>query len=81
MALVKVYDLDGQEHEKESVDARECVQILGWTHEPGKEPESDPANDQFSEMTVAELKGHLDSKNIPYGNPIKKADLLALCRG
>lgn len=31
MALVKVYDLDGQEHEKESVDARECVQVLGWS--------------------------------------------------
>lgn len=28
-----VYDKDGVEHEKQSVDARECVQVMGWTYE------------------------------------------------
>lgn len=26
-----VYDLDGNEHNKESIDARECVRVLGWS--------------------------------------------------
>jgi hypothetical protein len=34
MALVKVYDLDGIEHEKESVDARECCREMGWSLTP-----------------------------------------------
>lgn len=45
MAIVKVYDNDGKMHERESVDARECIKILGWTaEEPGnpKEPEKEP---------------------------------------
>lgn len=33
MALVPVYDADGVEHQKETVDARECVQELGFTYE------------------------------------------------
>lgn len=28
---MKVYDLDGNEFEKEPVDVKECVQILGWS--------------------------------------------------
>jgi hypothetical protein len=34
MALVKVYDLEGKEHEKESVDAQECVKEMGWSLTP-----------------------------------------------
>lgn len=34
MALVKVYDLAGNEHTKESVDARECVKEMGWSLTP-----------------------------------------------
>lgn len=30
---MKVYDPQGAEHEKEPVDARECVQVLGWSYE------------------------------------------------
>lgn len=26
-----VYDLEGNEHNKESIDARECVKVLGWS--------------------------------------------------
>ena len=29
-----VYDTKGKAHNKESVDARECVDQLGWTLEP-----------------------------------------------
>jgi membrane protein involved in colicin uptake len=32
--IVKVYDLKGNEHEKESVDARECVAEMGWSLMP-----------------------------------------------
>lgn len=31
---VTVYDLDGVAREKEPVDAKECVERLGWTLEP-----------------------------------------------
>lgn len=31
---MKVYDLDGNEHDKESVDVAECINNLGWTLQP-----------------------------------------------
>lgn len=34
MASITVYDLDGNAHTKEPVDAKECVAVLGWTFEP-----------------------------------------------
>ena len=34
MASITVYDLDGNAHIKEPVDAKECVAVLGWTFEP-----------------------------------------------
>jgi hypothetical protein len=37
MALVSVYDADGVEHQKETVDARECVQGLGYTYDKVEE--------------------------------------------
>lgn len=61
MALVKVYDLDGQEHEKESVDARECVQVLGWslTPKPAETTEqAEPAEgDEPAEATEPAKRG------------------------
>jgi hypothetical protein len=39
MAQVTVYDLDNQPHQKESVDATECIRQLGWTMNPKPEPE------------------------------------------
>lgn len=33
MASITVYDLDGNAHIKEPVDAKECVAVLGWTFE------------------------------------------------
>lgn len=29
-----VYDLDGLPHEKQPIDAKECVEKLGWTYQP-----------------------------------------------
>lgn len=34
MSLVTVYDTDGQPHQKEPVDVKECIAVLGWTMEP-----------------------------------------------
>lgn len=34
--MVTVYDKEGVKFEKQSVDARECVEVLGWTYD---EPE------------------------------------------
>lgn len=34
MPLISCYDLDGKEHKKEGVDARECCRIMGWTLHP-----------------------------------------------
>lgn len=31
---MKCYDPQGVEHNKEPVDAKECVKVLGWTLEP-----------------------------------------------
>jgi len=38
-----VYDTEGNEHNKEGIDARECVRVLGWTFakpEPEQEDEA-----------------------------------------
>ena len=43
MALVTVYDTEGQPHEKESIDAAECVRECGWSlTAPEVEPEVEP---------------------------------------
>lgn len=34
--MVTVYDTEGVKFEKQSVDARECAEVLGWTY---NEPE------------------------------------------
>jgi hypothetical protein len=83
MALVKVYDLEGNEHTKESVDARECVKEMGWSLTPPGEPEPpivEEIKDRFTDMSVAELRGWLDRENKPYPNCARKSDLLVLCR-
>ena len=37
-----VYDTKGKAHNKESVDARECIDQLGWTVEPKKKAKPGP---------------------------------------
>ena len=44
-----VYDKDGVAHEKQSVDARECVQVMGWTYE---KPEQKKAKKEKSEKAA-----------------------------
>lgn len=41
---MKVYDLDGNEFDKEPVDVAECVKVLGWSTTPKLEevPEEAP---------------------------------------
>lgn len=31
---MRIYDKDGQPHDKEPIDAQECISRLGWTTEP-----------------------------------------------
>ena len=46
-----VYDLDGNEHDKNSVDVRECVQAMGWTNEK-PEPKKPVARKPARKKTV-----------------------------
>lgn len=50
---MKVYDLDGNEFEKEPVDVRECVEILGWST---TKPEVKVENDQETEVKKSSKK-------------------------
>lgn len=69
---MKVYDLEGNEHEKHSVDARECVE-QGWTYE---RVEKKPAED--APMTTAQIKAALEAAGVDIPVGAKKAELLAL---
>jgi hypothetical protein len=40
--MVTVYDKEGKPHEKESCDARECVDQLGWSMEAPESKEEAP---------------------------------------
>lgn len=46
MAIVSIYDLDGKEHKRETVDARE-LEELGWTREPKQTPVEGEAKRQY----------------------------------
>lgn len=37
-----VYDKEGNEHDKESIDARECVKVLGWSLTKPEEAKEEP---------------------------------------
>lgn len=53
---VIVYDLDGVEREKEPVDARECIDRLGWTETPAEpkiENDSEGSTENDSEGSAA----------------------------
>lgn len=63
--LIKVYDTEGKEHLKESVDARECVAVMGWSLaelKPAEELKPEPE---------AELKPALNLGNKNHFNPKK----------
>lgn len=49
---------------------------------PADGADSEPAKgDKFDDMTVSELKAHLDKKKIEYSSTALRDDLLALARG
>lgn len=61
MALVKCYDPQGNEHQKEPVDAKECVKNCGFTMTPpeAKEEKADP---EKSDADAAQKGSKKDSK-------------------
>ncbi len=56
--MTKVYDLEGIEHEKTSVDARECVSEMGWSLTPKVKVEEAPAQEESApdEVKVEEAR-------------------------
>lgn len=73
---MKCYDTDGNEHNRASVDARECVKQLGWTLEP---PKAD-IEDEFSAFNINKLKDFLTMHEVEFKSNASKASLLDLCR-
>lgn len=64
MALIRVYDNDGKEHMKESVDARECVAVMGWSFTEPKsveEPKLEPEIEQKPSLNHGN-KNHFNPK-------------------
>lgn len=70
MAIVTVYDLDGQPHERESIDAFECVRECGWSMSAPVEIAEDPARD--------EMKSFLTDKGVAFAANIKQPALAEL---
>lgn len=68
MTMVTVYDPEGNEHQREAVDARECVESLKWSMEPpkGKKPAAKVEDAEEKQLQLDEARGLLDSRNIEY---------------
>lgn len=68
--LVKLYDKEGKEQMKESVDARECIENLGWTTSPPEGfavvEEEVVVENPYANLNAAALRGLLDQRNITY---------------
>lgn len=76
MAKVKCYTPEGEEREKEPVDARECVENLGFTMEPPCEEEAD-----ISKLNKTELIKLAESKSIELNGTETKAELIEALNG
>ena len=77
---MKVYDKEGNERDKDPIDVRECVERLGWTTIP---PESVKVVEESAPvvadpLSVAEIRGILDQRNVSYKSSTRKAQLLEL---
>ena len=70
---VVVYDLEGQPHEKESVDSRECCQEMGWSMTPPETQENTPG-----EPTREAMKTFLDVNGVTYPKNISTRKLTEL---
>lgn len=84
MAFMTVYDSKGKEHSKEPVDARECIDRLGWTSEPPKskraKTKSEPEKEEPKKLLASDLRGTLDKRNIPYKSSTNMAELEKLVK-
>lgn len=76
MAKVKCYTPEGEEREKEPVDARECVERLGFTMEPPCEEEID-----ISKFNKAKLIELAESKGVELNGTETKAELIEALNG
>lgn len=68
-----VYDLEGQPHEKETVDARECCQEMGWSMTPPETQEN-----AHGEPTREAMKTFLDVHGVTYPKNISLQKLTDL---
>lgn len=72
MAKTTIYDLDGNSHEMETVDARECVAEMGWTYEQEPEGKSE------SGPTREAMKSFLTANSVTFPANIKSEKLVEL---
>lgn len=70
MAIVTVYDPEGNAHEKESIDAIECVKECGWSLSPPEVAKE--------EVTRDEMKAFLIEKGVEFAVNIKQPALTEL---
>jgi len=75
---MKIYDLDGNEHDKPSIDCSECVENLGWSLSPPQGFTKEISKEKPKTRNVAEIRGLLDQRNIPYRPSDGKKRLLKL---
>lgn len=55
---MKVYDLEGKEHDKEGVDVRECCNMLGWSVIPPESTDEQTPPESADEQTPQNKKKH-----------------------
>ena len=77
---MKVYDPKGKEFDKEAVDAMECIRQLGWSSNPpkGKKISKKEKPKQEDPLSVSDIRGRLDQRNVPYKSNDNKERLLEL---
>lgn len=73
MAQVSVWDKDGVEHKRETCDARECVEHLGWSLSAPEVKQAEPV-----ELTAKQLRDALDAAGVQYKTNASKAELQGL---
>ena len=57
--MIKVYDKDGNEFQKETVDARECVDVLGWSYEkPEKQEQAEVIDEKEKPEPVKNIQSN-----------------------
>jgi hypothetical protein len=62
---MKIYDLEGNEHDKEPVDAAECIRLLGWTLQRPITPVSDNADSENAKTGSKKKSGSTGEQTSP----------------